>query len=144
MTTFEKELRKLFDHDAVFTDARFIGRTCYGRISDKLRVRAEFITLGCTDICAALKVSLINRYEGEVDSSILRFREIMGIKQVSNPNFQDGISPHMWVYQGKLEWYSYKPTSEDYEKLADTVDSYLEVFREPVQEINHEMELKMG
>jgi len=140
MTTFEKELRKLFDHDTVFTDARFVGRTCYGRISDNLRVRAEFVTLGYADKYEALKVSLINRNEGVVDSALLRFQEVLGRKPVANnPNFKDGITPHLWVYQGKLEWYAYQPTPADFEKLTDVVDNYLEVFREPIQAVSNNM-----
>lgn len=69
MTTFEKELRKLFDHDAIFSDTRFVGRTCYGKISDSLRIRAEFVTLGHANHYEALKVSLINRNEGVTQSS---------------------------------------------------------------------------
>ena len=69
MTTFENELRKLFDHDAVFTDTRFVGRTCYGKISGSICLRAEFITLGYADKYEALKISLINRTEGVIDSA---------------------------------------------------------------------------
>lgn len=32
-----------------------------------------------------------------------------------------------------LEWYAYKPTPRDLEMITDTVDSYLEMFQEPVQ-----------
>jgi len=145
MTTFEKELRKLFDHDTVFTDARFVGRTCYGRISDNLRVRAEFVTLGYADKYEALKVSLINRNEGVVDSALLRFQEVLGRKPVANnPNSKDGITPHLWVYQGKLEWYAYQPTPADFEKLTDMVDNYLEVFREPIQAVSNSMTQTMA
>ncbi|MBS3873761.1 MAG: hypothetical protein KGZ48_09185 [Dethiobacter sp.] len=145
MTTFEKELQKLFDYDLIFTDARFVGRTCYGRISDNLRVRTEFVTLGYADKYEALKVSLINRNEGVVDSALLRFQEVLGRKPVANnPHFKDGIAPHLWVYQGELEWYAYKPTPADFEKLTDAVDNYLEVFREPTQTISNSMTQTMA
>ena len=49
---------------------------------------------------------------------------------VNSPNFREGVDPHIWKYQDELEWYAYKPTTEDYEKLASAVDNYLEVFRE--------------
>ena len=44
MTKFEQELRKLFDHDKLFSDARFVGNTCYGRLTDQIRVKANFQT----------------------------------------------------------------------------------------------------
>ena len=120
MTTFEKELRKLFDHDAIFSDTRFVGRTCYGKISDSLRIRAEFVTLGHANHYEALKVSIINRTQGV------------------------GVSPHLWVYQGKLEWYAYQPTPADFEKLADAVGNYLEVFQEPTQDMSNGMTQTMA
>ncbi len=144
MTTFENELRKLFDHNAVFADTRFIGRTCYGKISGNICVRAEFITLSYADKYEALKISLINRTEGVIDSTILRFSEVLGKKQVTNPNFKEGVSPHIWKYQDELEWYVYKPTPSDFEKLANEVDNYLEVFREPVHEMSQGMTPQMG
>ena len=144
MTTFENELRKLFAHDAVFDSTRFVGRTCYGKLSDSLRVRAEFVTLGHADKYEALKISLINRTEGVIDSTILRFKEILGKKQVDNPNFREGVDPHIWKYQDALEWYAYKPTQADYKKLADSVDNYLEVFREPVHEMSQGMTPRIG
>jgi len=144
MTTFENELRKIFGNNAVFEETRFVGRSCYGKIRDLLRVRAEFTELSSKDEYDALKVSLINRNEGVIDTAILRFHEILGVKSVSNPNFKDGITPHMWVYNGILEWYCYKPDSADYKELADAVNNYLEIFREPVQEMNSGMGQNMG
>lgn len=144
MTTFEKELRKLFDCYRVFTNATFVGRACYGRISSNLRVRVEFVTLGYADKYEALKVSIINRNEGVVDSTILRFQEVLGRKLVANnPNFKDGINPYMWNYQGELKWYAYQPTQTDFKELRDVVDHYLELFREPIQEMSSGMEQKM-
>lgn len=134
MNTFESELRKLFDHDTVFADTRFVGRTCYGKLSDHIRVRAEFITLGYADKYEALKVSLLNRAEGVIDTTVIRFGDLFGKKQVSNPNFRDGIIPYIWKDGQNVEWYVYRPTKADYKTLSDTVNNYLEVFREPVQE----------
>ena len=134
MNAFENELRKLFDHDIVFADTRFVGRTCYGKLSDHVRVRAEFITLGRTDKYEALEVSLINRTKGVIDTTVIRFGDLFGIKQVSNPNFKDGIIPYIWKSGERTEWYVYQPTKADYKALSDSVDNYLEVFREPAQE----------
>ena len=38
MTKFEQELRRMFDHDAVFLNAKFVGNVCYGRLTDQIRV----------------------------------------------------------------------------------------------------------
>lgn len=134
MTVFEQELRKLFDHDAVFADTRFAGNICYGRLNEDVRIKARFVTCGYADNYEALKVTLVNRREGEIDSTLLRFRDLWGLKKVNNPNFRDGISPHLWVYNGKTEWYAYKPNETDRQQLKDAVQTYLAVFQEPVQE----------
>ena len=133
-TTFEKELRKLFDHDELFSDAKFVGRRCYGRLDGDLRVRAEFISTFIASQYDALKISLINRTEGVVDSALLRLDEVWGIKKVNNPNFREGVHPHLWLNDKELVWYAYQPTPADFEKLSDRIDGYLEVFREPEQE----------
>ena len=141
MTFFEQELRKLFDHDAVFAGARFAGNVCYGRLNENVRIKARFVTCGYADNYEALKVTLINRREGEIDSSLLRFRDLWGMKKVNNPNFREGVPPHMWVCSGKTEWYAYKPNEADRRQLKDAVRTYLAVFQEPVQ--SQRMEQKM-
>lgn len=133
MTTFEQELRRLFDHDAVFANARFTGNTCYGRLNEDVRIKARFVTCGYADNYEALKVTLINRREGEIDSTLLRFRDLWGMKKVNNPNFREGVSPHLWMSSGKLEWYAYQPNEVDRKALKTAVKTYLEVFQEPVQ-----------
>jgi hypothetical protein len=50
-----------------------------------------------------------------------------------NPNFKDGINPHVWKHGENYEWYACQPTPGDFEKIAGAVDSYLEMFQEPVQ-----------
>lgn len=133
MTIFEQELRKLFDHDAVFADARFTGNTCYGRLNEDVRIKARFVTCGYADHYEALKLTLINRREGEIDSSLLRFRDLWGMKKVSNPNFREGISPYLWQNNGKADWYVYTPNEADRQQLKAAVQTYLDVFQEPVQ-----------
>lgn len=107
MTFFEQELRKLFGHDTVFADARFAGNVCYGRLNEDVRIKARFVTCGYADHYEALKVTLINRREGEIDSSLLRFRDLWGMKQTCNSNFGEGVSPHIWSDHGKVGWYAY-------------------------------------
>ena len=133
MTFFEQELRKLFGHDTVFADARFAGNVCYGRLNEDVRIKARFVTCGYADHYEALKVTLINRREGEIDSSLLRFRDLWGMKQTCNSNFGEGVSPHIWSDHGKVGWDAYQPGKADYQRLKDAVQTYLAVFQEPVQ-----------
>ena len=48
-------------------------------------------------------------------------------------NFRNGVDPHIWDDYGKVDWYVYHPTRQDYEKLSNAVSDYLEVFQDMSQ-----------
>ena len=130
VTTFERELRKLFDGDALFADTKFVGKCCYGKLTDTVNVKAQFVTRGTAKHYEALKLTLINRNEGEIDSVSLSFKDIWGRKQVNNSNFPNGIEPQLWEYNRALEWDAYYTSPIDFEVLQNTVDDDLEGIRE--------------
>lgn len=134
MTFFEQELKKMFAGSELLHDIRFVGNVCYGSLTEDIRVKAGFITCGYADHYEALKVTLINRHDGPIDSLVLPFRDILGKKQVNNPNFSDGLYPHVWKDNGKADWYVYHPAAADYKAIAGAASDYLGVFQEPVQE----------
>ena len=135
MTRFEQELRKIFDHGKLFSNVRFAGNCCYGRLTEQIRVKASFQTGSIADQYDRLKITLLNRTEGPIDSVVLRLKDIWGIKPVANnPNFRNGVYPYLWECDGKVDWYAYHPTPADYQKLTEAAGNYLDVFREPVQE----------
>lgn len=72
-----------------------------------------------------------------ISLDILRFGDLLGKKKVSNPNFSDGILPHLWDDYGKVDWYVYQPTQADYRLLAGTVDEYLQVFQRQEEAQEH-------
>lgn len=134
MTKFEQELRKLFDQNKVFSDACFVGNACYGRLTDQIRVKINFQTGIHADRYDRLKITLLNRNEGSIDNLVLHFKDIWGVKKVSNPNFPEGITPYLWSDYGKVDWYVYSPTDADYKELSGAVQTYLNVFQKPQQE----------
>lgn len=133
MTFFEQELRKIVE--AKYPDATFVGRACYVPLSATNRAKIQLEACGTVDHYDALQLTILNRNDGRVDSLTLRFKDVLGVKKVSNPNFREGVSPHAWTYRGKTEWYAYQPNNEDYRKLTDAVGSYLDVFRTPEREV---------
>ena len=130
MNFFESELKKIMGNSDILKDQKFVGRMCYGTIGGDLRARIEFVTLGVSDHYAGLKAAIINRKEGVVDSVLLRFTDIWGKPKVSNPNFKEGVNPHIWTDSGKSEWYVFHPSAADYQKVADTVENYLSIFQD--------------
>jgi len=132
MNFFEQELRKLFANSTALTDPRFTGRVCLARLTDTTNVKLEFVTLEYADKYEAIKATIMNRSERQIDSTVFRFTDILGKK--ATPNFKDRMPPHIWQEsRDQYEWYAYKPTPRDFEQITDTVDSYLELFGEPVQ-----------
>lgn len=128
-TFFEKEMRKLFGQGLTIQDPIFVGRACYGKLDEDIRVRMEFATERTADQYCALKVTLLNRKEGPIDSMFLRFSDVLGKKQTANPNFREGIFPHIWKNGNDFAWYVYQPTAADYKSLADAVGSYTAMFQ---------------
>lgn len=141
MTFFEQELRKIVGD--MYPDATFVGRACYVRLSDMNRAKIQFTTCGTADHYEALQMTILNRSDGQVDTLRLRFKDVLGTKQVNNPNFRNGVSPHAWTYNGKTEWYAYLPNSRDYQKLTDAVSEYLEVFQEQTQTADQQWQQTM-
>ena len=131
MTAFEQELRKIVSPR--YPDATYVGRACYVRLSEMNRAKIQFLSTHIASQYDALRLTILNRDEGAVDNLVLRFSDLLGKKHTSNPNFRDGVIPHLWDDCGKVAWYVYQPSSRDYQELSDAVGSYLEVFQEQVQ-----------
>jgi len=128
MNFFEQELRRLAKACGGLTNPAFAGRACFGDLGGNVRVKLRFIELSTMDRYEALKASIISRSEGEADAIVIRFDDIWGKKAVANPSFKEGIVPYIRTYNGKSEWYVYKPTEADYKALAKEVVDYINVF----------------
>ena len=130
MNFFESELKKIMRNSAILKDQKYVGRMCYGTIGGDLRARVEFVTLGVSDHYAGIKASIINRKEGVVDSILLRFSDIWGKPKVSNPNFKEGVNPHIWTDNGQSDWYVFYPGAAEYRTAGDTLENYLSIFQD--------------
>ena len=134
MNFFEQELRKLFEGSDTISDPRFTSRVCMARLTDTTNVKLEFVTLGTHEHYEGIKATVFNRNEGQIDSTVFRFADILVKKAIpGNPYLKDGVYPHVWKSGDKYEWYAYKPTPGDMEIMTEAVDNYLEMFQEPVQ-----------
>ncbi len=129
MNFFEQELQKIVTLGVPVTEPKYVGGACYGRLDHNLRIKLQFSTLGHADHYEAIKATVFNRIDGPVDSAVFRFSDVLGKKQVSNPNFSDGIMPYAWAYADKPEWYVYKPTAQDYKQLCAAVSDYCDIFQ---------------
>lgn len=131
MMFFEQELRKLFADGSIIQSPQFLGQACFGELDRDLRVRVQFTDPSVLRSYDVLSVSILNRTGGVVDRLELKIVDMIGRKTIpNNPNFKDGLAPHIWDYYGKLEWYGYQPTAADYQAMRQSVDRYLNVFRD--------------
>ena len=135
MTRYEQELRKLFDGSGLMDRPQYSGRVCVGELGKDLRVRAEFLSTCVANQYDAIRLTVLNRTEGVVDRTMLRFKDVWGKKPVpGNPNFRSGVLPHLWDDRGDVDWYAYHPSVADYDALRQSIGQYLSVFRERTPE----------
>ena len=129
ITTFETELRNVFDGVDNLENKKYVGRAFYASIDKSTKFKAEFISTNSYEHYDALRIRVLHKDEGELDANTIRLKEIWGMKPVANRNFPNGVSPHMWIDRGQLEWYAYAPNSFDYEKIIDKIIDYVDVFK---------------
>lgn len=134
MSYFEQELRKAFAGSDSFAP-RFIGRSCYGKISEDTSIKLEFVTRDTYGKYEGIRARILHQSRGELDSLTVWFADLWGVKKVDNPNFREGLTPYLWEYQGKAEWYVYQPTPRDMEQLREAFDAYAELYQSPAMEM---------
>ena len=132
MSFFIKELMKCTEG--------FEGRTCVGNamyipLGENNRLKLFFTTLGYADHYEAISISAVDKNNGVIDKNTIKFSDVWGKKQVSNPNFKDGVYPHIWKDGVSAGWYVYQPTPHDMEVLAEQINDYAELFMEQSMEM---------
>ena len=88
MNYFEKQMRILFGESELFSEAMFSGKMMIGKIDQDVRVKLEFISTNIAKQYNAMKVTVLNRTEGEIDKTVFPFRDILGPK--------NGYDPYIW------------------------------------------------
>lgn len=121
MNYYEREMERIFGKSDIFSaDTLFSGKAMVSNIGKDLRAKVEFFNGKIADKYNGLKLSIISRTHGLVDSQTFMFRDIIGVK-----NDQE---PHIWEYNGEASWYMYKPTGTDYERICAKVEDYIEMY----------------
>lgn len=134
MTFFESELRKIFGQNIGLTEVCTIGHVCYGKVSEDLRMKAQFCTDRVADKYVVLEISVISRTAGIIDTAKLYFSDLLKPKE--SDSCESGF-PHNWdqyphIISGHYgtHWAVYEPKDEDYKTIADAVRVYLDMFRD--------------
>ena len=133
MNTFERELSKVFTDCKSIDNPTFVGSACYGNVAPDLKAKIQFVTMGRADYFEAMRIEVINRTEGKVDSITMRLSDLLGKKRTAY--YPEGMYPYIWKDRNAVEWYAYHPTAADYAALRDAVGQYLSAFRERTPEL---------
>ena len=133
MNTFERELSKIFTDCKSIDNPTFVGSACYGNVAPDLKAKIQFVTMGRADYYEALRITMLNRTEGQVDVVTMRLSDLLGKKRTAY--YPEGMYPYIWKDRNAVEWYAYHPTPADYKIIREAVASYLDVFRQPMPEI---------
>ena len=129
MNVYEKALRDLFGKSEELKDIKYTGKTCLARLDKDLRVKLQFVETGTAGSYTAIRASIINRIDGEVDKQTFRFRDMVPARSKENLFGQD--YPYIWVYDGKAEWYG-KPLSPMEQQLVrNSILDYVGMYLEP-------------
>ena len=134
MTFFEKELHRLFDDsERISADVVFAGKTMIAPIGKDLRAQVQFVNTSVSGNYDALRLTIINRHEGAVDSETFKFKDIIGMK--------GDYAPHIWEDGQKVDWYVYKPTAYDYNLISDTIEDYISMYADQSYRFDRGMEM---
>ena len=125
MTNFyERQLKRMFsDIGSQSTDTVFAGKAMLSKISDDLRAKVEFVTGRMASQYEGLKLSIISKNEGIIDSQTFMFHEIIGLKGASRDR-----KPHVWDDNGKAAWFGYEPTTTELETIGAKVEDYIGMY----------------
>lgn len=133
MTNFyERQLKRMFSDIATdSTDTVFAGKAMLSKISDDLRAKVEFVTGRMASQYEGLKLSIISKSEGLIDSQTFMFYEIIGLKGAARDR-----KPHIWDDNGKAAWFGYEPTPSEFENIASKVEDYIYMYADQEMEYN--------
>ncbi len=129
MNKMEHELRRLLSESDIFYDIMFCGKMAIGKIDKDIRAKIEFTYRDSFNCYDALKVTILNRCDGVIDTTVFPFADIIGLK--------NGKSPYFWNESNYNRWYGFTPTSNDYDSISGKVQDYMSMFAD--EDIGYEM-----
>lgn len=83
MNFFQQQLKWILGNQPEFQDAKYVGRACFVPLVDGTRIKAELITRGTHEKYEALKLTAMNKAEGQIDATILEFKDYFAAQKGS-------------------------------------------------------------
>ena len=93
---FEQELWYLFGDGRAIDAPYCSGQSCYGTLDKELRVRIQFISTHISGQYDALKLTVLNRINGPVDTQVVKLGDLGKEAHPWQPKFSGGCgAPHL-------------------------------------------------
>lgn len=109
MNFFEQELHKIVAPK--YPDATYVGRACYVRLDELNRAKIQFVTGIVANQYHGLRISILNRNEGQVDALLLNLSDILGKSIPATRTSKAGSPPTSGMTMGKRIGMSTIPTA---------------------------------
>ena len=139
MTYFASQLKWMLGNQPEFQDAKYVGRACFVSLANGTNIKAEFVTRGTHQKYEAIKLTAINKEDGQIDSTVLDFKDFFR----SRPGSTAGTyTPHIWTYNEKSEWYGTSPSYSEKEAIGEAASEYVRLFT-PEQEESNSMNMTL-
>lgn len=124
MDFMERVLRKVLAYlPYKFT---YMGNTAYLKLPN-VKIRIDIYNTFSIDNYDAFLMTAMRNDSGVIDRKTVKFVDICGVLPTNNPNFPNGVSPHIW--KGRVtEWYVACPNEAHYKMFANVIKQYIEVF----------------
>ena len=127
MNYFTQELQNLVAKDPALKTAKcsYIGRACFIELSGGRRMKIEFATLNISEHYETLRMTVLTKTEGKIDTQRLLFKDYCAARPGSCAGT---YTPHIWVYDGKAGWYGSPPSEAEQKELAAAIAGYVSLF----------------
>ena len=113
------------------------------RLGEENRAKIQFVTGIVSNQYNALQMTILNRSEGTVDTLRVSLTDLLGKQAAKNPDFRNGVEPHIWDDNGNVSWYVYQPSSRDYQTLTNEISEYLGLFQQQTQSFAQQLGQRM-
>ncbi len=132
MTFFEKELTKMFGENEYLSDIRCTGNALIGRLTENTIAKITFAANGTHGNYESALIKVINPKIGEVDRHNINFNDVFGHPPREKIYIWDGED-------GTIFWCNFKPAKSHYDTINRAAEKYLEMFSEPIQDMQMRM-----
>ena len=118
---FQNSLQMILANEG---ETEFIGRVAYTPLTEFLVAKTSFATNGTHEVYEVVKIEVINKEEGVVDTLNLIIGETCGLLNIGGLN----KTPHIWRsgFDRPFEWYGQRPNLS---LIRKEVDKYFEIWR---------------